>query len=422
MAVDTALYVARMGDLPLISLAATLLLANGQTTERTIVEIESSAAALGHEVTVLARWGELILRFVAPDGTVHNEIVAVSPTDIDMHKVAATIDVLDGVRAHRIDTAAALTALNAAAHLPPVSLARFATLAGAGAAALGVIFGSSHPLTLLLIAVSAGAGGCVRRWLSHISRNTLVQPLCAALLAGIVGAIAARLQLSSALMLVAVCPCMVLVPGPHLLNGTIDLVRARIALGAARLLFATMIILVICIGLLGGLALGGESLPVSGASSSVPFGYDVLAAGVAVAAYGTFFSMPWSKLPIPIAIGMAAHATRWAAITLCGAGVATGALVACLLVGIVITPLADRLRMPFAAFSFASVVSLIPGVYLFRMASGLVSVASLGDQAPPNVLLAAIADGTSAMLIMMTITVGLIVPKMCIEAFYPPRP
>jgi uncharacterized membrane protein YjjP (DUF1212 family) len=411
-----------MGDLPLISLAATLLLANGQTTERTTLQVERLAAALGHQLTVVVRWGELILRFVAPDGTVHNEIVAVSPTGVDMHKVAATIGVLDDVSAHRTDAAAALSALHDIARLSPVSLARFATLAGAGAAALGVIFGSSHPLTLLLIAVSAGAGGCVRRWLSHISSNPFVQPLCAALVAGIIGAIATRLQLSSALRLIAVCPCMVLVPGPHLLNGAIDLVRARIALGAARLVFATMIILVICIGLLGGLAAGGESLPVSGVSSSVPFGYDVIAAGVAVAAYGTFFSMPWSKLPIPIAIGMAAHATRWAAITLCGAGVATGALVACLLVGIVVTPIADRLRMPFAAFAFASVVSLIPGVYLFRMASGLVSVASLGNQAPPDVLLAAIADGTSAMLIMMAITFGLIVPKLCIEAFHPARP
>ncbi len=415
-------YALRMGDLPLISLAATLLLANGQTTERTTLQVERLAAALGHQLMVVVRWGELILRFAAPDGTVHNEIVAVSPTGVDMHKVAATIGILDDVCARRIDTAAALSALHGAAHLPPVSLARFATLAGAGAAALGVIFGSSHPLTLLLIAVSAGAGGCLRRWLSHISSNAFVQPLCAALLAGIIGAIATRLHLSSALRLVAVCPCMVLVPGPHVLNGAIDLVRARIALGAARLLFASMVILVICIGLLGGLALGGESLPVSGTSSSVPFGYDVLAAGVAVAAYGTFFSMPWSKLPIPIAIGMAAHATRWAAITLCGAGVATGALVACLLVGIVVTPVADRLRMPFAAFAFASVVSLIPGVYLFRMASGLVAVASLGDASSPDVLLGAIADGTSAMLITMSITFGLIVPKMLIEALYPSQP
>jgi uncharacterized membrane protein YjjB (DUF3815 family) len=145
----------------------------------------------------------------------------------------------------------------------------------------------------------------------------------------------------------------------------------------------------------------------------------VLAAGIAVAAYGTFFSMPWRTLPVPVAIGMVAHATRWMAITVMGTNVETGALVACLLVGAVVTPIADKMRMPFAAFAFASVVSLIPGVYLFRMASGLVILASLGRQTTPDVLLDAISDGSTAMLILMAMTFGLIVPKMCIESFYP---
>ena len=40
------------------------------------------------------------------------------------------------------------------------------------------------------------------------------------------------------LLLIAVCPCMVLVPGPHILNGAIDLMRTRVALGIARLGYA----------------------------------------------------------------------------------------------------------------------------------------------------------------------------------------
>lgn len=406
-----------MGDFAPISVAATLLFANGQTTERMVVDTERLAAALGHQVSIIVRWGELILRDTEADGTIRNDIVVVSPTGIDMHKVAGATSVIDEVCAHRMDAAAAQAALASVVRQPPASLARFATLAAAGAAALGVIFGASHPVTPVLIAVSAGLGGCLRRWLASISHNVFVQPLCAALLAGIIGAVAARLELSSALHLVAVCPCMVLVPGPHLLNGAIDLVRARMALGAARLLFATLIVLAICIGLLGGLALGGVTLPVMGSSAPVPFGYDVIAAGVAVGAYGTFFSMPWKSLPVPVVIGMLAHATRWAAITFAGASVATGALIACLLVGAIVTPVADRMRMPFAAFSFASVVSLIPGVYLFRMASGFVSIASLGDKAPPDILLATVADGISAMLIMLAMTLGLIVPRMLLESF-----
>src|SRR5208337_3998540 len=106
-----------------------------------------------------------------------------------------------------------------------------------------------------------------------------------------------------------------------------------------------------------GLSLGGVELPASSPAATVPLGYDVIAAGVAVAAYGTFFAMPWRMLPIPIATGMLAHAARWATISLAGRSVETGALIACLFVGIVITPIADRLRLPFAALAFASVVS-----------------------------------------------------------------
>ena len=124
-------------------------------------------------------------------------------------------------------------------------------------------------------------------------------------------------------------------------------------------------------------------------------------------------------LPIPILIGMLAHAARWATISLAGGSVETGALVACLLVGILITPIADRLRLPFAAFAFASVVSLIPGVFLFRMGGGLVELAALGGKASPDLLLATIADGSTAILVMLAMALGLIFPKMLIEHFFP---
>ncbi len=400
----------------MICACASLLFANGQTTRRTVSDVQRVAAALGQEVTVLATWDHVTIRFAD-----HNEDLAVAPTAVEMRKVASTIETINKVCAGSIGPSCALEELDAIAKSPPISLMRFAVMAGLGAAALGVIFGAAHWLSLVLIALSAGAGACLRRWLAGLTHNAFVQPLGAALLAGIVGAIAVRAELSTSVRLIAVCPCMVLVPGPHLLNGAIDLVRAHIALGVARLVFAGLIVLMICTGLLAGLASGGVSLPITGSSAPVPLAYDVLAAGIAVAAYGTFFSMPWRTLPIPVAIGMVAHATRWATITIAGASVETGALVACLLVGTVVTPVADKMRMPFASFAFASVVSLIPGVYLFRMASGLVMLASLGGQAPPVVLLDAISDGSSAMLIIMAMTFGLIVPKMCIESFYPSR-
>ncbi|WP_428483740.1 threonine/serine exporter family protein [Rhodopila sp.] len=412
--------------LDLTRLAATLLFVNGQTTQRTIEAAERLAGMLGFRASLLPRWGELHLRI--DDGTeARAESFAADPVGVDMGKVAATLSVIDQLGDGRLDIAAARSALQAIGRRPPIGLARFAALAGAGAAALGVIFGAAYLLSLVLIALSAAAGACLRRGIAGISHNAFVQPFCAALLAGVAGAVAVDLQVSSMLRLIAVCPCMILVPGPHLLNGTMDLARARIALGASRIGFASLSIVMICTGLLVGLSLGGVTLPVSGQSDPVPVLYDVIAAGVAVAAYGTFFAMPWRMLPVPMLIGMAAHAARWATISLAGGSVEAGALVACLLVGTIVTPVADRLRLPFAAFAFAAVVSLIPGVFLFRLGGGLVDLATLGAKASPDLLLGTIADGATAMLIILAMAFGLIVPKLFIEHFYPglagpPRP
>jgi uncharacterized membrane protein YjjP (DUF1212 family) len=405
--------------LDLVLASAKLLFVNGQSTQRMAVAVEQLSDRIGIRASVFPRWGELTLRIEDVPGP-HCETVAASPASVDMHKVVATTRIVDLVCDGRIDAAAAKSALEAVAHLPPVSTARFALMAAAGAAALGVIFGAAHVLSLIAIGVSAGAGACLRRWLAGKSDNLFVQPLSAALLAGVFGAVFVRMQLSSALRLIAVCPCMVLVPGPHFLNGGIDLVRGRISLGAARVAYASLITAIICAGLLMGLALVGVSLAASGPSHAVPVEYDVVAAGVAVAAYGTFFAMPWRILPVPILVGMLAHSVRWVAITQAGVGTVTGAFVASLMVGILMTPIADYLRLPFAGLAFASVVSLVPGIFLFRMAGGMVELVTLGTKAPQNLFAEVFADGTTAFLVILAMTFGLIVPKMCIEHFVRP--
>jgi uncharacterized membrane protein YjjP (DUF1212 family) len=401
-----------------LSLATRVLFINGETTRRIVRGVERLGKALGVDVTMSARWGEVMLRIDDPAGP-RLHWIAATPVGVEMQKVAAANDLIDRFCNNAIGFDDARKELAAIRHLPPVSLARFVLLTAAGAAALGVIFGAGQWLTLGLIALSAGAGALLRRWLATLGHNPFAQPFGAALLAGVIGAIVARLQLVAMPHLVAVCPCMVLVPGPHFLNGAIDLARSRVALGACRIGYASLTTLVISVGLLAGLSLGGFDLPASLPAGTVPLGYDVIAAGIAVAAYGTFFSMPWRMLPIPIVIGMLAHASRWLVIVQGGGSAETGALAACFLVGVIVTPVADRLRMPFAAFAFASVVSLIPGVYIFRMASGLLNLIAPGHGPSPDLLLGTMVDGATALLIIVAMAFGLIVPKLVIEYLFP---
>ena len=406
----------RVAALETVATAVTLLFNNGQTTERVVIAGERLGRALGVPLTVHPHWGELALQV---EGTPFSEMVPVKPLGVDMAKVLAVMTVVEQVCNGTLPVAAARSALAADGQMPPASTPRFALFAAVGAAALGVIFGALDVPSLILIALSAGIGALARRGLAKLGGNPFIQPLCAAAIAGAIAAAANRLHIAGAPSLVAFCPCMVLVPGPHILNGAIDLARTRITLGIARLTYAGLINLMICSGLLAGLAAGHTTLPMAGPSVFVPLAADVIAAGCAVAAFGTFFSMPWRLLPFPIAVGMLAHAVRWALISLAGANVAAGALAACILVGIIVTPVVDRLHLPFAALSFSAVVSMMPGIFLFRAASALVALIAAGPGAPASLLTDIAANGGTAFLIILAMTVGLILPRMLFEHFLP---
>lgn len=395
--------------LDFIMKAARALHANGQETAETISAASRLGCTLDVPTALLPRWGELLVQTRMPDGQVRTSMLEAVPANVSMNRVSAVMRCIEALCAGHMSLAAAEMSIAAAAATKVAALPVFILACVTGASALAMIFGAIRIEAVAMIGLSAGAGAVLRRLLMAGGAGPVLQAFAAAVLAGVIGALAVRCGISSTLRLVAICPCMILVPGPHILNGTLDVAALRIPLGMSRLVFAALVLVAICAGLLIGLSLGGTTLPASEPSRQVPLWIDIIAAGVAAASYGIYFSMPLRMLVWPVLIGMAAHATRWWAMSALDVGVALGAGIACLLVGIALAPIAKRLHLPFAAVGFASVVSLMPGIFIFRMASALVQQqASAGD---PALVGDAISNATTAMLTVMAMTSALIVPK-----------
>jgi uncharacterized membrane protein YjjP (DUF1212 family) len=151
---------------------------------------EKLGAILCLRAKILPRWGELQLQ--AEDGD--NKLICVTaadPTGVNMHSVDSAMRAIEDLGAGRLASPAAMEAINAISHAPPPTWL-FMLAAAAGAVALAVIFGVQHLPAAALIFVSAGTGAILRRSLALYSENGFLQPFCAALLAGVIGALAVR--------------------------------------------------------------------------------------------------------------------------------------------------------------------------------------------------------------------------------------
>src|SRR5215471_18817595 len=109
-----------------------------------------------------------------------------------MDRVATTLQAVEELCDGRLSLADAMEAINSIAEAPPAPTWLFTVAAAVGAVALAVLFGVRHFVAAALIFGSAAAGAILRRTLARYSTNIFLQPFCAALVAGVVGALAVR--------------------------------------------------------------------------------------------------------------------------------------------------------------------------------------------------------------------------------------
>lgn len=397
-------------EVDLIAASTSALLGNGAETDRIIERAEQIAVAAGGHVTLTLGWTESSVIYVDRHGETATRRFSVAPAAVGMNRVMAVDDAINAFTGGRRTAEATTAAVVEAGKLPPANTLLFAAACAVGATCLAVIFGVDHWQAVVLVALAAGIAAFLRRAVARLGGSNFWQVGLAALLAGLVGAAAVQLDLSSPLRLAAVCPCMVLVPGPHLLNGSLDVAGTRIPLGLARLAFATVTLLAIGAGLLIGLTLGGAQLVLEPAGRDVPLLVDAAAAGVVAACYGVFYSAPVRVLVWPLAVGAAVHALRWVAITEWHLPSYLAAGIACLAAGIILLPVSRRFQVPFSAVGFASVVSLMPGLLVFRTLAALAMLQGADAGRAASLIQSAVNDANTAWLTVFAMALGFLVP------------
>lgn len=388
------------------------LYVSGQATDQIYRVTQRLADSQGVQVRLSLRWGEIRL-LMEQDGRRIQAHETADPTGISMNRVAATNRLIEDVMAGTITLDDAQRRMTEIASSSSNSLGVFMLAAGAGASAMAYIYDVHHLLSVAIIFVSAALGALLRRNVTRFSHNALVPPFLAALLAGVIGAWAVYADISSAERLIALCPCMIMVPGPHYLNALLDIAHGRLHLGLTRLAFACIVIFTVSMGLVLGLMAFDARLPSDIQASAPPWYIDMTAAAVAIASFATFFSMPRNMLLWPVLVGTLCHGMRWLLINAMGMSMAGATFIACFIVGAILATISHRKHLPFAAAGFAAVVSMMPGIFLFSAASSF-----LGISTHPNiqVIIAMTANIALAFSLILAIGAGLLIPKMITDS------
>lgn len=386
--------------------AISVIHANGAESDRAERRARQLARALGLNAQAELGWSWSNFSFASEAGEYDIRGRGAVPDRLALNRVLAVDLIINDLDSGTLDLTDAWERLRSAASLPPPRISVFAAACVAGGCGLAVVFGVHNVTALGLIAVCCALGAVVRRGLGRRGANAYVQAAAAAMLAGLCGSASSRLGVGPTLGLAALCPCLILVPGPHLLKGSLDIATLRIPLGASRLLFASALMTAVTAGLLFGVWLGGAQLAADPGGGSVSIWIDVPTAGLLAVAYGVFYAVPPRVLFWPFLVGAAAHALRWTVVDHWTAEPWVGAGVACLFVGLVLVPVSERWQLPFAALGFASVVSLVPGVLIFRALAGFAMLPSTSGVASQRLLVATADNASSAGLVLLAMSVG----------------
>jgi uncharacterized membrane protein YjjP (DUF1212 family) len=319
-------------------------------------------------------------------------------------------EILEQVRQGKLDASAALACLRTVeADTPRHSRWLAALVLAVAAASLAVLLGADAGAAAVA-GLATGLGLLARQELGRRHFSLLTLPLTAAFIGALLGGLAIRLGWTGTPELVLLVPALMLVPGPHLINGLLDLIDNHVPMALARFGLAAGILLASAAGIILGVELTLPD-PVSGeqaaGSEHLNIVSDMGLAGIVTCGFAVFYNTAWRQLWMPILGGMAGHGLRFLALE-AGWPLLAATFLGGLAVGVASACMSRSSKLPVAVIGFAGAVTMIPGLHLYRALAGILRMARLGDAADPGLVTGTLGNGLQGCLVVSGLALGLI--------------
>jgi uncharacterized membrane protein YjjP (DUF1212 family) len=266
--------------------------------------------------------------------------------------------------------------------------------------------------------LATGLGLLARQQLGRWHSSLLTLPLTAALIGALLGGLIIRLGWTRTPELVLVVPALMVIPGPHVINGLLDLVDNHLPMSLARLGLATGILA----ASVAGIALGVEltlpdriAIDRTYAPDRLNLLTDVTLAGIVTCGFAVFYNTPWPQLGMAIAGGMIGHGLRFLALE-AGCRLEAATFLGGLAVGIISALISRFRKLPIAVIAFAGAVTMIPGLSLYRALIGALQLSQQGEMADPEVMAETLGNFLQSSLVITGLALGLIIGARTVAA------
>lgn len=381
--------------------------------------VKASMARLAHAMGIDRHEAHVTLTEITATShrgrSFRTEVAEVRTIGINADRLASLERLVTHFERRRDERGAAVTveevgeALDEVARRPPLYAALPNALWAAIACAAFAFLNNGGPVEILAVAVGAGLGQAVRRFLLHRGYNQFGVTMLAAAVAcfgylGLVtllhsmGAIETRHEVGY------VSAVLFLIPGFALVAGALDLARLDFSAGLSRLTYALMILTSAALAVWAVSSLFGlapDVPPAHDLDPAVLLGLRFVASFLGVLGFALMFNSPWRMAVAAATVGMVANVARIELVDR-GLVVQAAAALAAFVVGLLAAWGAPRLDIPRVTVSVPAVVIMVPGVTAYRAVFYL----SEGNT------VAALVSGVQAALVVVALSIGLAVARM----------